>query len=62
MAKLHMCVNQSFMTPNCYVRYMNEEEKNPKSDNEKKHELANAWSEMLWKELERMIDRAINKV
>jgi len=37
--------------------YMNEEEKNPKSENEKKHELASAWSVLLWTELERMIER-----
>lgn len=36
---------------------MIEEEKNPKSENEKKHELANAWSVLLWTELERLIER-----
>ena len=40
---------------------MKEEEENAKSDNEKKHELANAWSLLLWAELERKIDQAINR-
>jgi len=41
--------------------YMSEEEKNPKSDNEKKHELANAWSVLFWTKLEQKISKAINE-
>lgn len=39
---------------------MTEEQSSNKSDNEKKHELANAWSLLLWTELERKIDKSIN--
>jgi hypothetical protein len=44
-----------------YVQYMNEEEKNSKTDSEKKYELASAWSLLLWTELERMIDKSIER-